>query len=956
MAKRIIAITNDSGGGGGRVYLSNADLPGSLAVSLNETDKVYERCTINAFSPDKLFVAGQGRLNRSVDAGATWAVTTYGYISTDVVRSLQCPVSGTLVLATNTALYLSTDDGATLSGITIPTGGTSLMDAHFWDGQVGYALKNNVAGGGLLAYTTDGGTTWTTFDLSTMPGWESSEAPRRCWAFNADGATANVVFILTSHKLWRITHAHVAVTDPTATSVAWDYLPVVSPLFSVFPQSGYDGSGNDVNSLFDFLCLKGDRTWIGGHHCLRAHRFGTSAFVLSDAAAFDPTVNFYTTHSAFDINEVFVGSSEPGYVLPPKKPGLYRSLNGGVSTSLFQGFTNKESLADHALYAGSEVTGCTDPDACNYLEAATVDDGSCQNAVQLVDCSDSTVVHANTPAISALACRNPAFVIYPKVMDPDTGSQALNILLDGVVVIGYTATVPVTGTPQERLQQFIGGLVYFINSTTTYSATIIPAADNPFDAGFFGAVRITVPAASQAGAAVSQVNIGLLGVALDAMVDNGSAGSVVMVAEYPGRCFRVCGEGNCAIALPLTLQAAYPNCSSCLPSLPQSICLDCAAQVSIGDMPLYANGPGASTCVSAGDTLDLHISASFGEQAGETLVPIEAGNLLGIGCPAVLTFHGDQTAFFPEGSSVFFSDGNGQYPVVLSRTYDQDADLTTVVFAGNYLGGDALTSVSVFTQCDSSVRVVLESVTGTGDLSFASLYDTTFNSVAGVVEAVATVPIPDYGRYRLTVIASDCTGSKSCTYWLGACGGLQVQETDCHSWSVQLVRPEGAFPTGSLFHVKIQDLFDGTVKAEADVPDTAFPFSLLGSSDTVYLVTVTLPDQVVVSTEIIDTCSLLKCQAQLVQEIICSDPCIADETSAQVKEARLELSRMSVLAQEVRRIVYDTRYQALGIPEMTSRHLTNLQGLARMIGAIRKLSERCADCHKPSNPCGPCQD
>jgi len=104
-------------------------------------------------------------LLRTTDAGATWGpVAVVPANPNDFINDVAMPSSGVLVLATESGVLRSTDNGSTWALVSNPSRG-SVLGIDFADANIGIA----VGAVGMIQRTTDGGATWTDLDLPLTP-------------------------------------------------------------------------------------------------------------------------------------------------------------------------------------------------------------------------------------------------------------------------------------------------------------------------------------------------------------------------------------------------------------------------------------------------------------------------------------------------------------------------------------------------------------------------------------------------------------------------------------------------------------------------------------------------------------------------------------------------------------------------------------------------------------------
>lgn len=957
MATRIFALTHDALDTS-RLYIGLDAVPNGLVLSYTEAHN-YERTAINEGFPLKLVAAGKDQVAVSLDGGDNW--NSAGIGDSGSVRQVQWTDEDDMYVLTENALMFSNDNGNTFVGIPMPVmaGSGDKMDMLWRNTLNGVVLLNMASGmpGGYLARTDDGGGTWVITELTANANLLANESPRR---LAKQTASLDTLLLLTSHRMRYLFNSDPM--SPYFSSLnSWDHNALITTELPSYPATGYV-SGADVNNRFDDILWKNNRVWVGGYNALRAHgqtnvpAGSGQTMYLTDLALATPTpsLNDFYTHSALTTSLVFAGSSQLGSSLFPYRPGLNSSIDGGISTTPFQIFAGTQRLLHHSLFADTPVAGCTDPTSCNYDELVNQDNGTCSDAVQLINCLTSSIIHTASNGFKKLACHGPRAVVSIELLDPSSGSQIVAISVDGSVVVNYGTMISTSLTPAERLDQFIGGLVYFINSTTSYRARRISAIENPIVPGGAGAFYFESADPANASASFGIFNLGLLGTSWTDF-SNIYPGAIVRVAEYPNECFRVCGQGDCLVSQALTLVSSHNTCYDCLPQDTRRICMDCSSQLTVNGVAIGTNCPG---CVSAGNSLDFSLQAQFPEHTQETVTPIEAGTTPGSGCPLTLSFVGDRTVLFPIGSVItVVSGGSGSY-VVATAVYDAGSDITTITTEGNFSESGDLVEVSVFTNCPCTVRTLVQRIDPITGLPI-TVYDNTSACVDGLVEADFSVLIEQYGRYQVTIEAQDCGGAKKCIYTLNVCNGFKVTKTDCHTYVIGLDRPESSLQTGQLYQVEIKDLSDGSVLLNQAIPDNQFPFQFVNDEDTVYLITMTAPGGQVWKTEVIDLCDMEACKLKLANAIFCNnDLCSGQSESEQIGYNREELSRISILTREIESAIFSLRYRWTGIPSYGPLQLQDLEKIARMIATIRASSTRCADCGSTTTiqpaPCATC--
>lgn len=945
---RILALTLNTATNTGAAHYSPGGTPGSL-VQMLDASVPLQRCLVGDVT---LYAGGDGTIHRSDDGGVTWSTEAIGNPGT-IMRSICEPDPIVAYVADTKSLYRSIE-GDPFMDLPLPVHITKVYDCCWINGRDGFVIGIDSSFKSHLLYTDNMGDSWTSVELNDLANWPVNGVVRRIAYQETQGGVIQLL-LLTSHNLLKVSYLPGPVPG-TMLQPRWNFVGQVQPLFnaSLPPPfvTGYDGS-EDQNILFDRIHLRGDQVWLGGYYGLRAHSFGGGAFVLNAPPTFRQEVSsrqLCMSHASFNAGRIYVASGESGYVAPAYYPGLWGTLDG-LTYSEWQSFDGKWMMADVSVRSGDPVRGCTLPSACNYESEASIDDGGCMESVKLTSCTDGSVVYSNAPAILRLACRPPALRF--QAGNVSGGNVQIGISVNGVLVVDYSAS-GLTGTAAEQTAEFVGGLIGWINSMTSMRARFVPAADNIFTPGLPGSVMVTMPPGTPGLQNVGIVWSGMAGVQYTPQTDQEVAGKVVTLVEYPGVCFKVCGPGNCGQVEPLTLTGQYENCSTCKPPTPSTStfsCTDCDSQLKVDGIRVSPATRANPICIGAGSVLDYTIRSRFKHRDPEYVVPHETGSVLPAGQPPVLTFDGDMRDYFPVGSVVRFIDNTGNEYVVTSVELSSVLDVTTVRFAGSYSGG-GLEAVSVFNNCTSSVVVATERIDILdGSEVFTMLDYRMLPSVDDYVEYDFTLSLTEMAGYRVSIISSDCAGVKTCTYYFRVCSQLVAREIDCHRFQVELLGVPQDTPGN--YTVDIHDLGSDTTTSR-QVTALQFPVEIIGDMDTVYRVSVRTPDGIELGTEIIDLCDLLKCRASIAMSIFCEDPCKAGTLTCEEREQRLELSRISLLSAEIERLVYNTRYEWLGIPNMTEKRYADYINLGRLVASARKVSARCAKCSKKRENCEPC--
>ena len=971
MANRILAITRDPSttpADMNRVYLGplddgagvvEADISGAYAGNA-AAGIALDRCLINPYDHNKMMVVGLRDALFSLDDGATWAISTLPPWN-GINRALVAVSATTYITVQPSKLYRSTDSGAIWAQIAGMPANTN-VDLFFYATVNGYLLQsftNPGVNGGRIYKTVDGGLTYVSvLDLPTLAGWKVGESPRRIVA-STSGDTA---YLLSSHGVWRITALN---TVPVAVQlVVFDQVgsfmnvePGVANI--VLGTSGYDGLGADNYRIYDDLQVDfgTGRIWLGGYNALRAHSFDAGAtWQLSNVASAinTPFNNRRVHHKFLDPSTGFAAYEQDPTI--PGESGLLKSTNGGVTMAQYRIFSESEETEHLSAVMDGMVTGCTIEEACNYDADATLDDGQCQLAVRLSQCGDDTqAIHTMTPAITALTCHNPRFALDLTLLT-NSANQQLNVMITGGPSFTFNSTISLLLTPQERVDLWLAELRTWLHANTVFTATPILPAQNPLNPGSPNAVWIEADSATLAGLAIIFSSIGFTGLQLSPTLDQGSTGSVVTVAEYPGICFKVCGTGDCALAQDLTLVGDYPNCFTCDPSSSGPIiCRDCERMVKYNGIPLFPSETNTHVqCVSAGGVLDLEMNVLFPPRVSSTLTVTGGSQVVPPGEPMILTFPGDVTEDTPAGSQITTGPGGTTYTVA-SSSYDLLNDITTVITVENGAEVDPVETIDTFIGCACAVFVLLENVT-TDPVTIVAQYE--FPCVNNIVTQTLQLVIQEYASYRLTITARDCATNsvRTCTYWMDACSEFQVRNVDCHVFNVLLNRPVGAGAGAGPHTMTVVDLTTNEVLlSQTDLTDSSFPVQLLFDEDSVYRVTVTLADGRVWTEDIVDTCAYDACKMRLATELFCSDqdPCTAPP-SVTLTNQRIELARIGVLDGALRDALMSWRTRTIGTPTYGQERLQDMAKITRIITVMREVALRCGLCEKQDPPCLNC--
>ena len=673
MAYKLIALTVDELGTS-RVYMGGETGPSSM-VMVHQSASLYQRVAINPLDPLKAVAAGPDVLAYTSDGGSSWNTTV---LSGADIRNLQWIDANKLGICTKGGVQTSLDGGATVGSLVGTSLGLETLDAYFVTDQEFFFISQFISGPHTshLYHTLNGGGAIEDAVISDSPSWNSVECVRRIVPETVIGPT-RYFLLLTSHNLYRMTHTHPS-SLPGLTPL-WGHELVTLTNFPSYPPTGWDGAV-DVNNRYDDLQYVFNRIWMGGYNGLRAHSFDGTGFYLTDIggvnAMGDPLS--IQTHSQGTSAEVFVGSSLLSSTLYPYRPGLNFSVNGGLTTNSYLLFPGQQRLMHHALASEETTSGCSDPDACNYQEGMDRDDNSCAHAIQIRDCLNNEIIHVDNPEIVALGCRSGRVAIEVQALDPAQNAQSLQLFVNGVLAFSFSSAILNTGLPLDRIEEFIESLIAYIN-TTQYRAVRIPAGDNPITPGSDRAIWVTAAFPTQVGQPCSIIASNLIGAAVEPNMDNGSSGAVVSIVQYPGRCFIVCGQGNCALVQNVDLLSVFPDCSSCKTRPNGRLCMDCSSQVYVGDRALTPNGmPSAPNCVKQGDVLDIFLRTTFPDR-GQEIFGVTYGGICG-NCPVEFGLTGDKTSFFPP-NSLFTADPDGDQYTVASSVYDSANDITVITTA-----------------------------------------------------------------------------------------------------------------------------------------------------------------------------------------------------------------------------------------------------------------------------------
>jgi len=951
-----LIVTTQDGSNVNHIWVGFADQPDTSLVDRDQFSFDCLRVHIDPTNEDKMYAFGSATLYQVIrysgNGGQTWSQAAgMGASSASPARQLK-GVGGGLVWALSEAkLHKSTDDGHNWADATgLPVDTTVNADIFWADASKGVLARNFVGGvgvGGKLYRTTNAGGTWSAavFSLQALSSPIAAESIRRIWITDS---TMDLVYLLTSHRVFQLDwngSAYVA-------TLLWDFSAVIPGTFPglLLTDTGYH-AGVDVKGWFDdlFFDATTQRMWLAGASKLRARSFDLTTFLFTESSSVPSAVNLTWFHRLW-MRTGSIGVQTGSMDLPAigtDRSGEWITVNGGVTFSPGFAFPIKHKAKHVWGVFDTPVTGCTDPDACNYQSAATEDDGSCQNAVLIRSCDDPSVTHSvSTPEITALSCHNPRWMVNIENLMSNQANQNFNFSVNGALQFMFGSSVSQALTGPQRIQEFIGLLIAYINGNTSFSATFVPPLQNTLVPGSLGGMWIECADMACAGQSAQCMVFGVTVSAQQSAFDSGSPGKVIRIVEYPG-CWTVCGPGNCAEAEQLTLIAPYDDCLRCTPITPPAICRDCDSMLSVAGQPLVSSTENVhANCVAAGQLLDFNLQISFATRVPQDLTPIETGN----GCsgisPITLTFSGNRTIDLPVGTQ-FTVNSSGSIYTIATSTYNQGTDVTTITSVENCQDSDPIDTITTYTDCECGVDVSVEN-TVTGSIIHNSHYD----CAGSFVNAQFSVQIPEYGSYKVIINAADCASERTCTYFIDSCDQFRVTNTGCHTWQIALVRPPGAPGSGTTANIQVTDMATGEVALNlVGVLDTQFPKTFTGTADTLYLIEVTSFDGTVWITEKLDLCDFKACRRRMTLGLFCGedDPCdTACEKTAAREQLRAELTRFQLLQQELVDEIYDYRFRWMGVPEYQTARRSSLETIATLLTTIRRLSLRCGVCESSS--------
>jgi hypothetical protein len=935
MSRKIAAITNASGVC--TLYLGGAGAASSLTQAYQEVH-LYQLVRLNRLDPRRIAIASDTQLTFSIDGGVTWNHELLP--GTGTVKQLQWVDLTTLIITRTDTIFRSDLSGFSLFQPLIPDGGDDIVDSYWETQSKGWFMRNDpTRPDGHLHFTLDG-VVWSTLHMSAITGWNLEEAPRRIAVWTGPG----IVLLLTSHSVFSGTHAD----DFSSNTFAriWDYEPVVSAIPGMV-FSGYN-AGVDENTRFDDIKVftPSGRIWLGGFQSLRAHSTG-GAFFLTDIDSIVPDRHVYYRHSVTDPDRVFAGSSEDPLSLFPLRPGLNSSQNGGIDMAIYKNFPG-EVLIDHDALFPADILGCSDPEACNfitefeheYVGLVVSDDGSCENAVQLIGCQTGLVLHTTSPEIVELSCELPSATITITSMtsDPDQ-----HVEIDGVGLsnISYEGdfSIATSYTMLDRITAFIAELVASINASGEMRAS------NPSP----GVITIFTLDPNYAEGAIVMSMIGV-GYTNSPRFGTGTPGRVVRL-EGQSECFYVCGRGRCSEALDYTLMESFDNCVFCDVRATGHICLNCTNVVSFNGVPIRTSDSFSDPeCIGIQGTIDVRIRASIPVRSYPS-VALNVAYTCGAG-PVIFSVSGDHSEHYPSLSQLT-TIPNGHVYTVASSYFDPNTG-NTLITTVEACQGDEETSLIPFNPCSCGVNVSYEEWVG-GD--WVVISDESYPCVNGSVSQDLELDIDHAGQYRIKVTATDCVEVQECAYYLTSCAPLSITETSCHNF---LISPSGNWhdgsdgPTGS---IKITDLVSGTVMVDEELEWEDIPFSLTTNKDSLLLIEIQFGDQKF-NQEVLDLCDLYACRKSLLTKLLCEkDPCKEGDCSEAISLLRSDANNANILMSEIERVTRTYRYRWLGVYDYGSEQMKDLSEVISLINMARLLSGRCGECDQsettPCNNCSP---
>lgn len=931
------AVSNEQGS---RLYIEGGGpLPTFiLRLDLTGIGQFIHRVAIKASDPQRAIALGSHAYYSS-DGGVTWTEAS-GFTALGEIIAIRFFGPNNVVAITKNAILRSGDNGQSWSNAT----GTWAGNPNFRDilplpTSFAVLVSNTAANAGAKIYETPTFGTYTQkHDLSSF--LLTNEAPRRIEAMPGG---SNLILV-TSHRILSIAGYD---TTPTST-ILFDYWKaMIDAGYPTITERGYASSGNpDADGLMNEVLVETGRIWVGGQNSVSARSLdGGATWALGNVNIAESGTSPYSLfHASGGFGIIYQGSQHLAGDPVPNNPGVFKSTNLGVNFNPFSSFFGSDRLVHMASNIPPSTLGCSDPSACNTQGDLTADDRSCTYATLLTDCSNGDTMSVSSPEVAMLNCRSPRFAINIGGFLGRHGNRSITVLINGTQVFQYTKNFLNSLQPAaEQMEEFLGGLVAYINQHTIYQAQFIPPSQNALVPGSTNGIYISCPSCH--GGTITVVNTLLKDVTSDQFVDNGSAGKIVELVEYPGRCWRVCGSGNCVQAQAVTISSIYDTCDQCLPASPSGVCFDCSTSVvrQNGEYLIPTKEDLGIQCVVAGENLSVNLRAVFQSNQPTDLVPVNAGSVCLYPAPVSVEFEGDVLSLFPVGSSISFNTDATSNSVaynVGAATYEPGNDRTTVTTQQNCLSSGAIDSVTAFYDCSCGVLVTIERITEDGALV---LENRQYHCEDGQVNQLFSWMVPDYGKYRITIHADSCGSVRTCTYWMGSCEAIRVVETGCHEYRIETRLPVGA-PVGApqAHTVRITDVADSKVIFNRTV---LLPFGIITPGDGVYDVTVLYNGVPVSTVRLVDLCDIKGCRSRLATDIFCgkNDPCDTNcERSEDNERARTEVARINLMLSELEDL--------LGVAQFRSTQqdllVDNTPLIARLMRSVRSLYDTCGVCKK----------
>lgn len=407
-------------------------------------------------------------------------------------------------------------------------------------------------------------------------------------------------------------------------------------------------------------------------------------------------------------------------------------------------------------------------------------------------------------------------------------------------------------------------------------------------------------------------------------------------------CYRAHRADSCVGAVPVNVVNVYPTCVQCAgPTPPTTGCLDCSSQVIANGVPVMPNSMGDPACIPLGGTVQAAMSSSFettvtrkvtvhgcssGTIAFETAdVPVES---------VILDIRtSDGTSI---GAPAFVSEG----PTGITNvTYSPDPGCN---------GNDAGSLVEIDFRCSGSMVFSIYRTDLAGGEDVLVHTDQVSSSSSPLFKDSDFV-VDDPGLYRIVIEQLVCGRVvRSCAYWVGTCPSVEVSNSGCHEYRISTGTP---MPPGNV-QVTVTSSIDGSVLSQVDHDALSFPIVVAMPGDGVYLISLKDANGAVHEREVIDLCDLMACRRKLSFRILCEDPC--QPATKESMLAREELARITLISEEVERIVRNYRYKYLGVQEYGPSRTASLSYLASVVRAAKKVSARCAKCSDPVVQRSPC--